>query len=95
MGSGIIKFVPSKKCLSYFWTDPYPCTTIKKQKAKRKKHNKKVVVLHPGKHTQMDVKYQLHLILNGQKSYVYNLIDHASKLTFRILMVQFFTPIFL
>ena len=61
----------------------YPCTTIKKQKAKRKKHNKKVVVLHPGKHTQMDVKYQLHLILNGQKSYVYNLIDHASNWSFK------------
>ena len=39
--------------------EQYPCTTIKKKKAKRKKHTKKVVVLNPGEHTQMDVKYQL------------------------------------
>ena len=51
----------------------YPCTTIKKQKEKRKKHDKKVVVDNPGEHTQMDVKYQLHLLLNGEKAYVYNL----------------------
>ena len=61
----------------------YPCTTIKKQKAKRKKHNKKVVVLHPGEHTQMDVKYQLHLLQNKSKAYVYNFIDHASNWSYK------------
>lgn len=63
----------------------FPCTTIKKQKAhKDKKHTKKVVVLHPGSHTQLDVKYQLHLLTNKQKSYVYNFIDHASNWSFKI-----------
>ena len=61
----------------------YPCTTIKRVKAKRKKHDKKVVVDNPGEHTQMDVKYQLHLLLNGEKAYVYNFIDHASNGSFK------------
>lgn len=62
----------------------FPCTTIKKQKAqKEKKHTKKVVVKNPGAHTQMDVKYQLHLLLNKQKCYVYNFIDHASNWSFK------------
>ena len=62
----------------------FPCTTIKKQKAqKEKKHTKKVVVKNPGAHTQMDVKYQLHLLLNKQKAYVYNFIDHASNWSFK------------
>lgn len=61
----------------------YPCTTIKKQKAKRKKHTKKVVVLNPGEHTQMDVKYQLHLLKNKEKAFVYNFIDHASNWSYK------------
>lgn len=61
----------------------YPCTTIKKQKAKKKKHTKKVVVHHPGDHTQMDVKYQTHLLLNKEKAYVYNFVDHASNWSFK------------
>lgn len=62
----------------------FPCTTIKKQKAqKEKKHTKKVVVKNPGAHTQMDVKYQLHLLTNKQKCYVYNFIDHASNWSFK------------
>jgi transposase InsO family protein len=62
----------------------FPCTTIKKQKAqKEKKHTKKVVVTTPGAHTQMDVKYQLHLLTNKQKCYVYNFIDHASNWSFK------------
>ena len=63
--------------------EQYPCTTIKKVKAKRKKHNKKVVVLHPGDHTQMDIKYQIHLLAHRQKAYVYNFIDHASNWSYK------------
>jgi transposase len=64
--------------------DQYPCTTKKRQKAQKKnKHDKVVVVNHPGDHTQMDVKYQLHLLTNKQKSYVYNFIDHASNWSFK------------
>ena len=64
--------------------DKYPCTTKKRQKAqKKKKHDKVVVVANPGEHTQMDVKYQLHLLANKSKSYVYNFIDHASNWSFK------------
>ena len=63
----------------------FPYTTIKKQKAqKEKKHTKKVVVKNPGAHTQMDVKYQLHLLTNKKKCYVYNFIDHASNWSFKM-----------
>ena len=61
----------------------YPCTTIKKQKAKKKKHTKEVVVHNPGEHTQMDVKYQLHLLQDKSRAYVYNFIDHASNWSFK------------
>lgn len=64
--------------------DKYPCTTKKRQRAqKKKKHTKKVVVKEPGKHTQMDVKYQTHLLKNKEKAYVYNFIDHASNWSFK------------
>jgi transposase len=64
--------------------DKYPCTTKKRQKAqKKKKHTKVVVVQNPGQHTQMDVKYQLHLLTNKSKAYVYNFIDHASNWSFK------------
>lgn len=64
--------------------DQYPCTTKKRQRAqKKKKHTKVVVVQNPGQHTQMDVKYQLHLLTNKQKCYVYNFIDHASNWSFK------------
>ena len=64
--------------------DKYPCTTKKRQKAqKKKKHTKVVVVENPGQHTQMDVKYQLHLLKNKSKAYVYNFIDHASNWSFK------------
>ena len=64
--------------------DQYPCTTKKRQKAqKKKKHTKIVVVQNPGQHTQMDVKYQLHLLTNRSKAYVYNFIDHASNWSFK------------
>ena len=61
----------------------YPCTTSKKLKTKKKKHTKKVVVLNPGEHTQMDVKYQLHLLEDKSKAYVYNFIDHASNWSYK------------
>ena len=61
----------------------YPCTTIKKQKAKKKRHTKKVIVHNPGEHTQMDVKYQIHLLQNKSKAYVYNFIDHASNWSYK------------
>jgi transposase len=64
--------------------DQYPCTTKKRQKAQKKKKHTKVVVVHnPGQHTQMDVKYQLHLLTNSSKAYVYNFIDHASNWSFK------------
>ena len=64
--------------------DAYPCTTVKKQRAsKKKKHTSVVVVDNPGAHTQMDVKYQVHLLTNKDKCYVYNFIDHASNWSFK------------
>ena len=64
--------------------DQFPCTTKKRQKAqKKKKHTKVVVVQNPGQHTQMNVKYQLHLLTNKSKAYVYNFIDHASNWSFK------------
>jgi len=64
--------------------DKYPCTTVKRQRAeKKKKHDKVVVVKNPGVHTQMDVKYQTHLLSNKQKCYVFNFIDHASNWSFK------------
>jgi hypothetical protein len=64
--------------------DQYPCTTIKRQKAqKKKKHTKKVKVDNPGDHTQIDVKHQPHLLGNNSKCYVYNIVDHASNWSFK------------
>jgi len=63
--------------------EKYPVTTRKKKVKIKNKHIKKVTVEHPGIHTQMDVKYQLHILENRQKSYVYNFIDHASNWSFK------------
>jgi transposase InsO family protein len=64
--------------------EKYPCTTVKRQRAeKKKKHTRVVVVNNPGAHTQMDVKYQTHLLGNKSKCYVYNFIDHASNWSFK------------
>ena len=54
----------------------------KKCKA-RKRHTKVVLVEHPGAHTQTDVKHLPHLLVNGQKCYNYNFVDHASKWSFK------------
>lgn len=64
--------------------DEYPCTTKKRQRAeKKKKHTSVVKVDDPGSHTQIDVKYQIHLLENKQKSYVYNIVDHASNWSYK------------
>jgi hypothetical protein len=63
--------------------EKYPCSTIKKKKVFKKKHTKKVVVDEPGKHTQMDVKYQTHLLKNKNKAYVFNIVDHASNWSYK------------
>ena len=47
----------------------------------KNKHIRVVSVLHPGHHTQTDVKH-LPAILS-HKTYVYNFIDHASKWSFK------------
>jgi len=60
--------------------EQYPCIVQRKPK-KKKKHNKKVHVLIPGAHTQMDVNHQPHLL--KQKCYVYNFVDHASNWSFK------------
>ena len=83
------KYVVSEFKIEKFLDDSglrekYPCTTIKKQKAeKKKKHTRVVVVDNPGAHTQLDVKYQTHLLGNKAKCYVYNFIDHASNWSFK------------
>ena len=51
---------------------------------KGKKHNKVVEVLHPGEHTQIDVKYlPENFLLFNDKGYVYNFIDHASNWSYK------------
>jgi len=84
-----LNYIISKHKIEKFLDDSglrnqYPCTTKKRQKAeKKKKHTKVVIVANPGQQTQMDVKYQLHLLKNKQKCYVYNFIDHASNWSFK------------
>ena len=63
--------------------EKYPVTTRKKKIKSERKHTKKVKVENPGSHTQMDVKYQTHLLVNREKAYVYNFVDHASNWSFK------------
>lgn len=63
--------------------EKYPVTTRKKKVESQREHKKKVKVDHPGAHTQMDVKYQTHLLVNREKAYVYNFVDHASNWSFK------------
>lgn len=57
---------------------------LKRKRCKlRKKHTRVVRVEHPGRHTQTDVKHLPHLLPNGEKCYVYNFVDHASKWSFK------------
>lgn len=63
--------------------DKYPCTT-KKIKRKSKREHTKVVKIHtPGAHMQMDTKHQPHILENGKKCYVFNIIDHASNWSYK------------
>jgi len=52
---------------------------VKKKKKLKNKHTKVVKVAEPGAHTQSDVKHLPHLLASGEKCYVYNFVDHASK----------------
>ena len=51
----------------------------KGKRTKPPKHTQVVKVAEPGAHTQNDVKHLPDILLSGQKSYVYNFVDHASK----------------
>jgi transposase len=51
--------------------------------ARKNAHTRVVQVEHPGAHTQTDVKHLPHLLPNGQKCYVYNFVDHASRWSFK------------
>lgn len=53
------------------------------KQARKKAHTRVVQVEHPGAHTQTDVKHLPHLLPNGQKCYVYNFVDHASRWSFK------------
>lgn len=56
---------------------------VRKKCKQRKKHTRVVEVKNPGQHTQTDVKHLPHLLPDGQKCYVYNFVDHASKWAFK------------
>ena len=51
----------------------------KRRKKLKNKHTSIVQVPAPGQHTQMDVKYLPKIMTTGEKSYVYNFVDHASR----------------
>lgn len=63
--------------------DKYPCTTKKARRKKIKPHTKKVVIDHPGEHTQMDTKHLPKHLKDDKKCYVYNFVDHASNWSFK------------
>jgi transposase InsO family protein len=56
---------------------------VRRKSKPRKKHTRVVQVANPGQHTQTDVKHLPHLLPNGQKCYVYNFVDHASRWSFK------------
>lgn len=56
----------------------------KVRKIKSKKHFRTVQVLVPGAHTQLDVKHLPRILKNGNKGYVYNFVDHASRWQFKM-----------
>ena len=56
--------------------------TKKVRRKKKNKHNKRVKIHEPGKHTQIDVRH-LDPMKDENKRYVYNFVDHASKWTFK------------
>ncbi len=56
---------------------------VRRKPKPRKKHTRVVQVTNPGQHTQTDVKHLPHLLPSGQKCYVYNFVDHASRWSFK------------
>lgn len=56
---------------------------VRRKSKPRKKHTRVVKVEHPGQHTQTDVKHLPHLLPSGEKCYVYNFVDHASRWSFK------------
>ena len=59
-------------------------TQFKRPKKPFNRHRKVVKVSLPGCHTQMDIKHLRYLLRNGQKTYVYNFVDHASRWQFKM-----------
>jgi transposase len=57
--------------------------TKRRKKKLKNTHTKKIIVTVPGRHTQMDVKHLPKIMSNGQKVYVYNFVDHASRWEFK------------
>ena len=51
----------------------------KRKKKLKNRHTTVVVVETPGAHTQTDVKHLPRILLSGEKTYVYNFVDHASR----------------
>jgi len=54
-----------------------------RKRPKKNRHTRVVEVKEPGQHTQIDVKYVLRLLGNGEKAYTYSIVDHASKWRFK------------
>jgi transposase InsO family protein len=54
-----------------------------KRKQKALTHTRVVEVKEPGHHTQIDVKYVIELLGNGEKAYTYSFVDHASRWRFK------------
>lgn len=52
------------------------------RRKKKNKHTRRVKIFTPGQHTQMDVRHVDDKDA-GEKRYVYNFVDHASKWTFK------------
>ena len=55
----------------------------RKRKPKASTHTRVVEVKEPGQHTQIDVKYVLEVLGNGEKAYTYSFVDHASRWRFK------------
>lgn len=58
-------------------------TRRRKAIKKKNKHTSKVVVIIPGAHTQMDVKYFPRKHTGEKQLYVYNFRDHATRWTYK------------
>ena len=54
-----------------------------KKRKPKSKHTRVVKVSEPGAHTQSDVKHLPHILSSGEKCYVFNFVDHASKMEFK------------